>query len=112
MLLKSRKPGPRAIVTDLPTIPYASEYRFVGFPVLKAMTVFTFRLRDVRRIAEIIHGDAEEHMRQKNFEKATRRYKARCKRIKEVKLRFRESELKQATGECAQRHERGKNQGQ
>lgn len=109
MLLKTRKPSPRAIFTDLPTIPYTSKYKFMGFPVLKPITIFTFRLKDVRMIADIVHGDVEGHMRLKRFEKATRQNKARSKRVKELKLRFHEGELKQATGKWVWRHEKGEN---
>jgi hypothetical protein len=62
MLMKSRKPGPRAKFTDLPAIPYGSEYKTLGFPVFKTITVFYFRHKDLRRIADLVHGDWVKHM--------------------------------------------------
>lgn len=106
MLLKSRKPGPRAKFTELPTILYGSAYKAMGFPVFKRMTAFYFRPKDVLKIARLVHGDVDKHMMQKQEARDERREKARAKRVREFVIKFHEDCLEVSTGKAALRHEK------
>jgi hypothetical protein len=107
MLLKSRKPGPRAKFLDLPPIIYNTTVKAVGYPMFISVTSFTFRRKDVEMIARHVHGDMEGHMQQKRRERYLRGCKARGRRIRDFKVAYHESELKVATGKSARRHEKG-----
>jgi len=106
MLMKSRKPGPRAKFTDLPAIPYGSEYKTLGFPVFKTITVFYFRRKDLSRIADLVHGDWVKHMNLKFRERAERQRKARAKRVREFIIEYHERELETSKGKVARRHQK------
>lgn len=106
MLMKSRKPGPRAKFTDLPAIPYGSEYKSIGFPVFKTITVFYFRPRDLRRIANLVHGDWIKHMSSKHVERAARQKKFRTKRVRKFIIEYHERELETSKGQMARRHQK------
>jgi len=106
MLMKSRKPGPRAKFTDLPAIPYGSEYKSIGFPVFKTITVFYFRPRDLRRIANLVHGDWIKHMSLKYVERAARQKKFRTKRVRKFIIEYHERELETSKGKVARRHQK------
>jgi hypothetical protein len=107
MLLKSRKPGPRATFVNLPPIPYSSQTKGIGFPVFGSVTSFTFRRKDVEMIARLVHGDVDGHMKQKRQERLSRELKARRGRIRELKIGYHEFELEAAKGKSVARHERG-----
>ena len=106
MLMKSRKPRPRAKFTDLPAIPYGSEYKALGFPVFKTITVFYFRLEDLRRIADLVHGDWDKHMSLKRVERAARQQRARTKRVRKFVVEYHERELETSKGKVAKRHQK------
>ena len=106
MLMKSRKPGPRAKFTDLPAIPYGSEYKAIGFPVFKTITVFYFRVKDLRHIADLVHGDWIKHMSLKMIERDARQQKARTKRVRKFIIEYHERELETSTGKVAKRHQK------
>ncbi|GAB7326160.1 hypothetical protein MBLNU13_g10166t1 [Cladosporium sp. NU13] len=106
MLMKSRKPGPRAKFTDLPAIPYGSEYKALGFPVFKTITVFYFRLEDLRRIADLVHGDWIKHMSLKRVERAARQERTRTKRVRKFIIEYHERELETSKGKVAKRHQK------
>lgn len=105
MLIKSRKPGPRAKFTDLPAIPYGSEYKTIGFPAFKTITVFYFRLADLRRLATLVHGDLERHMEKKWEERYDRQEKARIKRVRKFIIEYHERGREASKGKVARRHE-------
>lgn len=107
ILLKSRKPGPRATFLDLPQIPYSTQTKGIGFPVFGTVTSFTFRHKDVDMIARLVHGDVETHMKVKRQERYLRERKARRRRVREAKVAFHEVELEVSTGKSAERHEKG-----
>jgi hypothetical protein len=106
MLIKSRKPGPRAKFTDLPAIPYGSEYKALGFPVFKSIAVFCFRNKDLARLAGLVHGDFETHMRAKRRERFERQDKAQTKRVRKFIIEYHERELEISTGQAARRHQK------
>jgi hypothetical protein len=106
MLMKSRKPGPRAKFTDLPAIPYGSEYKSFGFPVFKTVTVFYFRHSDLRRIANLVHGDWVKHMNLKNIERVARQRKGKVKRVRKFIIEYHERELETSKGKVARRHQK------
>jgi hypothetical protein len=106
MLMKSRKPGPRAKFTDLPVIPYGSEYKTIGFPVFRTITVFYFRRDDLRHIADIVHGDWVKHMGMKLDERAARKRKAKTKRARMFIITYHERELEKTKGKVAKRHQK------
>lgn len=107
MLLKSRKPGPRAKVIDLPTIAYGSEYQAIGsyFHHTKT-TVFRFPRKDVEKIARLVHGNLEGHMKQHKEKQAARALKGRRERIRAQKIKYHEERLEVATGKTAVKHEK------
>jgi hypothetical protein len=106
MLMKTRKPGPRAKFTDLPAITYSSEYKSLGFPVFKTMTVFHFRDKDLERLANLVHGDWVSHMRKKRVARAARQQKAQVKRVRKFIIDYHERELEVSKGKVAIRHEK------
>lgn len=106
MLMKTRRPGPRAKFTDLPAIPYGSEYKALGFPVFKTITVFYFRFEDLRRIADLVHGDWDKHMSLKRVERAARQERARTKRVRKFIIEYHERELEISKGKVAKRHQK------
>jgi hypothetical protein len=106
MLMKTRKPGPRAKFTDLPAITYGSEYKTIGFPVFKTITVFYFRLKDLRRVADLVHGDWVKHMNRKIVERAARQQKVRNRRVRKFIIEYHERELETSTGKVAKRHQK------
>lgn len=106
MLIKSRKPGPRAKYTDLPTIPYGSEYKTIGFPVFKTITVFYFRCVDLRRLANLVHGDWAKNANLKLRERIDRQEKARTKRVRNFIIEYHEREVEVSKGKIAKRHEK------
>lgn len=107
MLLKSRKPGPRAKHTDLPAIAYSSERKGHGYPILNTVTSFTFKVTEIGMIARMVHGDFKAHMVQKEAERADRALRARCKLVKEAKLTYHKDKVEVTTGAIAVRHRKG-----
>lgn len=108
MLMKTRKPGPRAKFVDLPIIPYSSEYKAIGFPAFKSMTVFHFRSKDLKMLANLVHGDWRQHMCKKRQEREMRQEKARTKRVRKFIIEYHERELEVSTGKAAKRHQKRK----
>lgn len=106
MLMKSRKPGPRAKFTDLPVITYGSEYKTIGSPVFKTITVFYFRRDDLRRIADLVHGDWYKHMKSKLDEREARQQKTKIKRVRKFIIAHHERELETSKGQVAKRHQK------
>lgn len=104
MILKSRKPGPRAKHPDLPTILYASYRKGHGFPICSTVTSFTFRTVDVEKIARMVHGDLEAHMVLKKKERPDRALRGRCKRVNDAKLKFHQDRVEVTTGQAAEKH--------
>jgi hypothetical protein len=107
MLIKSRTPGPRAKFLDLPSIPYGSEHKPMGFPIFNTVTVFSFCRSDVQMIAQLVHGDVKKHLRQKEEESRERRAKARRKRVRDFKIRHCQEKVEISTGAVAKRHAEG-----
>jgi len=107
MLIKSRKPGPRAKFLDLPTISYGSEYKPVGFPAFKSVCVYSFGRSDVEMLAKLVHGDVEKHIRQKTVESNVRAAKARRKRVREHMIQHFQEKVEISTGAVAKYHARG-----
>jgi hypothetical protein len=107
MLIKSRKPGPRAKFLDLPTISYGSEYKPVGFPAFKSVCIYYFRRSDVEMLAKLVHGDVEKHVRQKEIERNFRRIKVRNKRVRDFRIKHHQDKVEISTGAVAKRHARG-----
>jgi hypothetical protein len=99
MLIKSRKPGPRAKFLDLPMISYGSDYKPVG--------LYYFRRTDVEMLAKLVHGDVEKHVRQKVYERAVRRIKARKTRVREFRIKHHQEKVEVSTGAVAKRHAKG-----
>lgn len=109
LMPKTRKPGPRAKLTDLPAITYGSEYKSVGFPVFKTITVFYFRAKDLSMLANIVHGgNWMQHMSGKWREQAVRQEKARTKRVRQFIIQHHERELEVSKGKAAKRHQKRK----
>ena len=106
MLMKSRKPGPRAKFTDLPAITYGSEYKTIGFPVFKTITVFYFRSKDLRRIADHVHGDWVKHMNLKHVERDARQRKVKIKRVRKFIIEYHQRELETSKGKVATKHQK------
>jgi hypothetical protein len=104
MLIKSRTPGPRAKFTDLPVIPYGSEYKSFGFPVFKTLTVFYFRRKDLRILANLVHGDWVKHINQKLRETHVRQEKSRTKRVRKFVIEYHERELEVSKGKAGRQH--------
>jgi hypothetical protein len=107
MLIKSRKPGPRAKFLDLPPISYGSEHKPMGFPIFNTVTVFSFRRSDVELIAKVVHGDVKKHLQQKGVERELRSIRARTKRVRGFKINWHQEQLDVATGAVAKRHLKG-----
>jgi hypothetical protein len=104
MLIKSRKPGPRAKFLDLPTISYGSEYKPVGFPAFKRVCIYYFRRSDVEMLAKLVHGDVGKHLRQKEMERNVRRATARRKRVRDFRIKHHQEKVEISTGAVAKRH--------
>jgi hypothetical protein len=107
MLIKSRKPGPRAKFLDLPTISYGSEYKPVGFPAFKSVCMYYFSRSDVEMLAKLVHGDVEKHIRQKEMKSNVRRANARNKRVRDFRIKHHQEKVEISTGAVAKRHARG-----
>ena len=86
MLLKSRKPGPRAKNIDLPVIVHGTIR--TGLIYAGACTSYHFFRKDVEEIAKLVHGDVEAHMREKNNERCARKTKNRYERKRKLKVRY------------------------
>lgn len=87
MIIKTRKPGPRAKKTDLPTIHYGTVRS--GTPLSLGMTTsYRFYEKDVAALAKIVHGDVEKHMATKREQKAKRSAKKRRDLRRELKVRY------------------------
>jgi hypothetical protein len=106
MLIKSRTPGPRAKFTDLPAIPHGSEYKSIGFPVFNTITVFYFRHKDLRALADLVHGNWVAHSSQKLRERFARQEKLRTKRVRKFVIEYHERELEVSKGKTAKRHKK------
>ncbi|KAK3721010.1 hypothetical protein LTR37_003300 [Vermiconidia calcicola] len=85
MLLKSRKPGPRAKHTNLPMVSYGTVR--TGLMWAGACTSYHFFQRDVNRIAQLVHGDVEEHMEKKRRERSKRERENRRELKRKLKVR-------------------------
>ena len=85
MLIKTRKPGPRAKKTDLPAINYGTVR--TGTPLFLGMVVsYRFFENDVEAIAKLVHGDVEKHMSKKRKERREHKKKKRVETIRELKI--------------------------
>ena len=100
MLLKSRKPGPRAKHIKLPTILYGSAYIGMGYRQGWSVT-YRFYRKDVEMIADIVHGDLDEHMAKKEEVRVQRKTKRLRKLHIELKISYHTRHL-----ECALEHGR------
>ena len=87
MLIKTRKPGPRAKKTDLPTVHYGTVRS--GTPLSLGMTIsYRFYEKHVYSIAKIVHGDVERHMAIKRNQRAERSDKKRRNVRRELKVQY------------------------
>ena len=87
MLIKTRKPGPRAKMVDLPNIHYAT-VRCGNGTWTGMRTSYRFFDRDAKAIAKIVHGDIDEHMAAKGKQRYERRVKKRREVHRELKVRY------------------------
>lgn len=95
MLIKARKPGPRAKHTDLPTITHGTVMGGMGYGVGGSVS-YRFFVEDVRRIAQLVHGDVRAHMGKKFHEQWVRRH-TKMKRVWiELKTRYHNDGLARA----------------
>ena len=86
MLIKTRKPGPRAKKVELPNIHYGTIR--CGTPLSIGMTVsYRFYENDVKMIAKIVHGDIDKHMSAKQERLDLQRLKKRRAVHRELKIR-------------------------
>ena len=111
MLLKSREPGPRAKHTDLPAITYATIRTGMGYGLGMCVS-YRFFLSDVQMIARLVHGNVQDHMK----DKANKREALKNQRLRklhlELKIRFHtdkveaatRQEIKDAHQECESSH--------
>lgn len=104
MLIKSRKPGPKAKLLDLPIIPYGTEYKRFAFPLFYRVCVYYFRRSDVEMLAKMVHGDVNKHMEQKAAERQVRRQRARTKRVRSFKIEYHRGEFETSTDAIAELH--------
>ncbi|KAK5724828.1 hypothetical protein LTR15_004877 [Elasticomyces elasticus] len=74
MLIPTRTPGPRAKHTDLPAISYATKKTGTAIGV-GMCTSYRFYVKDVKRIAELVHGDVKARMDKKTAERQQRKNK-------------------------------------
>lgn len=108
MLVKSRKPGPRAKYIDLPAIPYGTVYKTRGYVTYSKTVAFYFQRKDVEMIARLVHADLESHLERRAAAKRERQRKARIKRIKELKINHHKNWLELTSGVAARRHQHSK----
>lgn len=106
MLMKTRKPGPKAKFTDLPAVTYGSEYKNIGFPAFKTMIVFYFRSKDLQMLANLVHGDWRQHMAKKWQERIIRQEKAQVNRVRKFIIDYHERELEVSKGRDAKQHQK------
>ena len=95
MLLKSRKPGPRAKHTKLPAILYGSAYIAMGYRMGWSVT-YRFLRKDVEMIADLVHGDVDEHMAKKDEARVQRKDKRLRKLHIELKISYHTRHLERA----------------
>lgn len=107
MLLKSRKPGPRAKHLDLPPVLYGSRRASLGFPIFNTATIYLFQREDVAKVAGLVHGDVGAHMEKKKIQQDARALKARCKRVLDAKLGYHRDLEEVTTGNAASYHRHG-----
>jgi hypothetical protein len=88
-------------------ISYGSDYKPVGFPAFKPVCIYYFRRTDVEMLAKLVHGDVEKHVRQKVYERAVRRIKARKTRVREFRIKHHQEKVEVSTGAVAKRHAKG-----
>jgi hypothetical protein len=87
MLIKTRKPGPRAKKVELQNIYYGTIR--TGTPLSLGLTVsYRFYETDVKAIANIVHGDIDQHMTAKHKRLDERRSKKRRAVHRELKVRY------------------------
>ena len=108
-LLKSRKPGSRSKpVNNLPAIPYSTKVKGMGVPIFATITMYLFRQVDVEKIAQLVHGDFEKHMEEKNVQRDERQKKARRDRIRKAMSTHHQNWLEVSKGKGATYHAKHK----
>ncbi|GAB7362670.1 hypothetical protein MBLNU230_g2979t1 [Neophaeotheca triangularis] len=105
MLLKSRSPGPRAKHSNLPVIPYNTVWGGLG--IFNGYGVkYNFLRSDVERIANLVHGDVEEHMKEKTRKNDARKEQKRIKVKRELKIRYHTAKRDSAVPGKKRRHQK------
>lgn len=98
MLVKTRKPGPRAKKIDLPQISYGTVR--TGTPLWLGMVIaHRFFEKDVQMIAKLVHGDVEKHITDKRQQRINRRAKKRRTVHRELKVRYHADSLEKHRGD-------------
>ena len=103
MLIKSRKPGLRAKHINLPPIRYATVRTGMGLGL--GMTVsYRFFKKEVKMIAQLVHGDISAHMSMKAKQRQDRQ-DLRFRRLHvELKIRYHEEMAAITKGETQAFH--------
>lgn len=86
MLLKSRKPGPRAKHVNLRVITYGTQHGGNAISVGSCIS-YKFFAQDVEKIADMVHGDAHAHMVIKRQERMERKLKRVRRNERATKIR-------------------------
>ncbi|KAK5701552.1 hypothetical protein LTR97_004367 [Elasticomyces elasticus] len=86
MLVPTRKPGPRAKHTNLPVIPYGTKKSGTAMGVGHCVS-YRFYRKDVRRIAQLVHGDFAARMAAKRKERLIRKRKKVRQNKRELKIK-------------------------
>lgn len=91
MLIKTRKPGPRAKFKqdDLPSITYGTVR--TGTPLLIGQVIsYRFFRKEVEAVANFVHGNVQEHMETKKQQRKDRRAKKRRDHQRERQINWHE----------------------
>ncbi|KAK3628001.1 hypothetical protein LTR56_018864 [Elasticomyces elasticus] len=86
MLVSTRPHGPRARHTNLPRIPYGTT-RCGTYIALGTCISYRFYLRDVKRIAELVHPDLDAHLAKRNDARVARKYRKALPHLVEMQIK-------------------------
>ncbi|KAK5699377.1 hypothetical protein LTR17_023307 [Elasticomyces elasticus] len=86
MLVPTRTPGPRAKHTNLPLIPYGTKKSGTALGIGNCIS-YHFYLKDVKRIANLVHKDLAAHLQKKRHARIARKREKVLPNMVEMKLR-------------------------
>ncbi|KAK5704178.1 hypothetical protein LTR97_003191 [Elasticomyces elasticus] len=86
MLVSTRPHGPRAQHTNLPRIPYGTT-RCGTYIALGTCISYRFYLRDVKRIAELVHPDLDAHLAKRNDARVARKCRKALPHLVEMQIK-------------------------